>query len=197
MNIVQKILMIMGLAYIAIGGVITIVFAGSGQAGLFIVIPLFFVALGIVFVYGVSFTISKKKKISEFGKKYPAKIYGYVNDTSYMVNDSYPVNTKVRYFDETGVKREAIIPTSFAKGSDMYPIGMTIDIFEYHGKYNFDSKSVRNETLFREEELMNNKPIEPEKTTIVAVSCPSCGATYQATKGYSNKCPYCGSYHTV
>lgn len=128
MNIVQKILMIMGLAYIAIGGVITIVFAGSGQAGLFIMIPLFFVVLGIVFVCGVLFAISKKKRISEFGKKYPAKIYGYVNDTSYMVNGSYPVNTKVRYFDETGVKREAIIPT-IASHLKLY---IWIEMFEFY-----------------------------------------------------------------
>lgn len=197
MNIAQKILMIMGVSYIVIGGVITVALAGSGQAGLFIVIPLFFVVLGIAFVCGVLISIVKKKKISKLGRKYPAKIYGYVNNGSYKVNGCYTMNTKVHDFDENGVEREAVLPTAFAKGANMYPIGMTIDIFEYQGKYDFDPQSVRNEILPRENELMDDKPIEPEKMTIVAASCQNCGATYQAAKGYSNKCPYCGSYHTV
>ncbi|MGN0583997.1 MAG: hypothetical protein ACI4JD_00955 [Ruminococcus sp.] len=197
MNIAQKILLIMGSGYIAIGSVVTFAFVDSGQGGPYIMLPLFFVALGIAFVVGVFFSIAKKKKISRLGKRYPAKIYGYVDNTSYRVNGAYTVNTKVHYFDESGTEREAIIPTSFARGSNMYPIGMTIDIFEYQGKYDFDPKSVRNEILPREYELMDDKPLEPEKAAIVSVSCQSCGATYEAASGYSNKCPYCGSYHNA
>lgn len=197
MNIAQKILLIMGFGYIAIGSVVAFAFVGSGQAGSFIMIPLLFVALGIAFAVGVFFSIAKKKKISRLGKRYAAKIYGYVDNTSYRVNGAYTVNTKVHYFDESGTEREAIIPTSFARGSNMYPIGMTIDIFEYQGKYDFDPKSVRNEILPREYELMDDKPLEPEKAAIVSVSCQSCGATYEAASGYSNKCPYCGSYHNA
>ena len=197
MNIAQKILLIMGIVYMAVGGVIAVIFVLFIKSSPFILMPLFFVVLGASFVGGVLFTVRQKKKISKLGKKYPAKIYGYVNNTSYMVNGCYTLNTKVHYFDESGTEKEAILPTSFARGSDTYPIGMTIDIYEYRGKYSFDAGSVRNEVLFREDELMDNKPVELEKTTIVAVCCESCGATYQAQKGYSNKCPYCGNYYNT
>ena len=197
MNIAQKILLIMGIVYMAVGGVIAVIFVLFIKSTPFILMPLFFVVLGASFVGGVLFTVRQKKKISKLGKKYAAKIYGYVNNTSYMVNGCYTLNTKVHYFDENGTEKEAILPTSFARGSDTYPIGMTIDIYEHHGKYSFDAGSVRNEVLFREDELMDNKPVELEKTTIVAVCCESCGATYQAQKGYSNKCPYCGNYYNT
>ena len=42
MNMMQKILMIMGVAYIALGGTITVCFAVFGFPGPFLAIPLFF-----------------------------------------------------------------------------------------------------------------------------------------------------------
>ena len=197
MNGMQKILMIMGVAYIAIGGTFTVCFAGFDSVGFFLAIPLFFVALGIAFVAGVLISLSKKKKIIKHGHRYAAKIYGYVDNTAYMVNGRYTVNVKVHYFDENHVEREAIIPTAFERGSGMYPIGMTIDIFEYHGRFSFDPASVRNEVLPDELELMDDKPINPEQIRLVAVNCPNCGASFQAAAGYSSKCPYCGGYLNV
>lgn len=197
MNIAQRILLIMGFGYIGIGSVVALAFVGFGQIGPYIMLPLLFAALGTAFVAGVFITAAKKKRITRLGKRYAAKIYGYVDNTSYRVNGAYTVNTKVHYFDETGTEREAIIPTSFARGSNNYPIGMTIDIFEYNGKFSYDPKSVRNEILPREYELMDDKPLEPEKARTVSVSCQSCGATYEAASGYSNKCPYCGNYHNA
>ena len=140
---------------------------------------------------------SGKKKIEKQGRRFPAKIYGYVDNTSYTVNNSYTVNVKVHYFDERHVEREAILPTGFPQGSGMYPIGMTIDIFEYQGKFSYDPNSVRNEVLPGEDELMDDKPVAPDKLQLVAVTCPNCGSNFQAATGYSSKCPYCGGYINV
>lgn len=197
MNIAQKILLIMGAAFIAIGGVVTLIFGAVGGIGIFTAIPLLFVVIGICFIVVPLIGASKKKKILKRGNKYAAKIYGYVENTSYSVNGSFTVNVKVHYFDKDGIEREAILPTGFAKGSGQYPIGMTIDIYEYQGNYNFDPASVRNEILPREDELMDDKPVEPEKIKIVAATCQNCGASFQATSGYTARCPYCGSYHNT
>ncbi len=194
MNSAQKVLVIMGAAYIAIGGVVIVVFSGVGFPGVFTAIPLLFVVLGIAFILGVTASISKRKKIAKKGRRYAAKIYGYVDNSAFAVNGQCTVNVKVHYFDKNHVEREAILPTSFEKGSGMYPIGMTIDIFEYQGRFDFDPASVRNEILPGEAELMDDKPIEPEQIHLIAVSCPNCGSSFQAAAGYSSKCPYCGGY---
>ena len=74
---------------------------------------------------------------------------------------------------------------------------MTITIYEYQGKFNFDPASVRDEVIPGEAELMDDKPLEPEKLKMVAVTCKNCGASYQAATGYSSRCPYCGGYQNV
>ena len=91
-----------------------------------------------------------------------------------MVNGRFPVNVIVHYFDKNQIEREAVIPTAFEKGASTYPIGMTMDIYEYQGKY-----------------------VDPSKLRMTAVQCPNCGASYQAAAGYTGRCPYCGSYHNV
>lgn len=48
----------MGVAYIALGGTITVCFTGFGFPGSFIAIPLFFVVLGIAFVAGAIVSLS-------------------------------------------------------------------------------------------------------------------------------------------
>ena len=203
MDAMQKILMILGAAFAGMGLVFTIVFGsflpmmrGSG-ATVMIVVPIFFIIIGLSLVIFVLKAMSKKKEVERKGKKYSAKIYGYIENTSVMVNSNYLIDTKVHYFDEKHIEREAIIPTAFSKGSSQYPIGMTIDIYEYNGKYSFDPKSVRDEILPGENELMDNKPVEPEKITNVAVECKNCGATFQAVKGYTERCPYCGSVYNT
>ncbi|MBD5540046.1 MAG: hypothetical protein HDR00_02460 [Lachnospiraceae bacterium] len=203
MNAMQKILMILGAAFAGMGLIGTVVFGGflsmipGSGVRVMIVIPIFFMIIGLSLVIFVLKAVSKKRAIKKKGKKYPAKIYGYIENTSVMVNSTYLIDTKVHYFDEKHIEREAIIPTAFNKGSSQYPIGMTIDIYEYNGKYSFDPKSVRDEILPGENELMDNKPIEPAKIAHVAVECKNCGATFRAVKGYTEKCPYCGSVHNT
>lgn len=203
MNAMQKILMALGAAFAGMGLVFTVVFGSflpmmpRSGAMVMIVVPIFFIIIGLSLVIFVLTGVSKKKEVEKKGKKYPAKIYGYIENTSVTVNSSYLIDTKVHYFDEKHIEREAVIPTAFSKGSSQYPIGMTIDIYEYNGKYSFDPKSVRNEILPGENELMDNKPVEPEKITNVAVECKNCGATFQAVKGYTERCPYCGSVHNT
>lgn len=162
MNMGQKILLIVGGAFAAIGAVLTVVFGSVGMVFLpmraFLALPLFFVILGICFIAAVLI---------------------------------------VHYFDKNQIEREAVIPTAFEKGSGAYPIGMTMDIYEYQGRYGFDPGSVRDEILPGEQELMDDKPVDPSKLRMTAVQCPNCGASYQAAAGYTGRCPYCGSYHDV
>ena len=90
-----------------------------------------------------------------------------------------------------------ILPTSFCKGSSQYSLGMTIDILEYQGKYEYDPSSVRYEILPGEQELMDNKTVDPSQLHMIAVTCPNCGASYKKAAGYAEKCPYCGSYQNT
>lgn len=195
MNAGQKIILIIGAAFLALGIPMTVIFsvvfsyAGMGAVAL---LPLIFVILGIVLIIIPATGMAKTAAVRKHGTRYAAKIYGYTEDTSYTVNGAYPVDVKVRYFDPSGNVREAVIPTRFAAGSMDYPIGMTMDIYEYHGKYSWDPGTVRNERLFGEDELMDNKPVEPEKLHMVSVTCPHCGATFSAARGYASRCPYCG-----
>ncbi|MCM1126462.1 MAG: hydrogenase maturation nickel metallochaperone HypA [Lachnospiraceae bacterium] len=203
MNVLQKLLMALGAAFAGIGLIFTVVLGsalpkvpGSGPM-VMIVIPIFFILIGLSLIIFVLTAVAKKKEVAKKGKKYSAKIYGYVENTSVRVNSDYLIDTKVHYFDEKHIEREAIIPTGFNRGSSQYPIGMTIDIYEYNGKYSFDPKSVRDEILPGENELMDDKPIEPERITNVAIECKNCGATFQAVKGYTERCPYCGSIYNA
>lgn len=201
MNGAQKVLILVGGIFASAGAILTAVFLGVssifGGVGGFIAIPLGFVVLGLGFIFSVVSSYVKKKKIVKRGDKYAAKIYGYVENTSYMLNGRFTLNVKVHYFDKAHIEREAILPTEFARGSNLYPIGMTIDIYDYRGKFGFDPKSVRAEILPGEEELMDDKPVNPDQVQLVAVTCPNCGSSFQAAAGYSSKCPYCESYLNV
>lgn len=201
MNIAQKIISIIGAAFVGIGIVVAIPMCVVGSyvdgAMFFVLIPLFFVVLGLAFIGGAFVGVFKKKYIRKHGTKYAAKIYGYIENTSYVVNGRFSLNVKVHYFDKKMIEREAILPTAFQSGSSKYPIGMTIDIYEYNGKYGYDPDSVRNEVLPGEKELMDDKPMEPGKLKMVAIVCPNCGASFQAASGFSSRCPYCGGYQNI
>lgn len=203
MNMAQKILLIIGIVFAAVGAMVAVVFvfAGIGMAfqemGVFLVLPLFFIVLGVCFIAAVLTGMHKKSVIVKKGTRYAAKIYSYTENTAYTVNGRFPVNVVVRFFDRNQVRREAVIPTAFEKGAGAYPIGMTMDIYEYQGKYGWDSQSVRDEILPGEQELMDDKPVDTSKLRMKAVQCPNCGASYQAAAGYTGKCPYCGSYYNV
>lgn len=201
MTFAQKSLLILGSIFTGLGTLCAILFFTMNTilhaSPLFVLFPFVFVVIGLGFIIGVLVSVRKKTNIQKYGVRYPAKIYNYVKNTSYMVNGRYPVNTVVHYFDNYHVEREAVLPTSFCQGSSMYPIGMTIDIFEYRGKYSYDPASVRYEILPGEQELMDNKPINPAEVQMVAVTCPYCGASFKKAAGYVEKCPYCGSYQNT
>lgn len=201
MKTLYLILLFMGGMFTLIGSVVGIIFASAfsqmPDAGPFLLIPMLFVVLGLAFIGSVFYLKGRGKRIRKHGRRYEAKIYGYVRDHSIMVNGSYPVNVKVHYFDEHYVEKEAIIPTQFTAGSGEYAIGMTMDIYEYQGKYSWDPASVSNKILAGEEELMDDKPVEPEKLSLIAVTCNHCGSSFKSAKGYAGKCPYCGNYINI
>ena len=193
MNFLRNIILILGASFFFIGTLVTVIFASLGDFGVFLLIPGFFVLIGIAFIVaGINMAISAKK-IKSRGTKYKAKIYSYVDNTSVVVNGTFTVNCKVHFWDKNGIEKEAIIPTGFTRGSNEYPIGMTIDIYEYEGRYDFDKHSVRSEILDREDELMDDKPVDRAQVRMTAISCQSCGITYEAVAGYSASCPYCGN----
>lgn len=199
MNGAEKVLTLVGAVFAGIGTVITVIFFGMAKVvgagfGVFVALPLFFVVMGLCFVIAPVISKKKRAKIIKNGTKYPAKIYGYAKNASYVVNGVHPTDTKVHYFDNNGVEREVVLPTRCAGSDGLMPVGMTVDIYEYKGKFSWDASSVRSEVLYREAELMDNKPIEPEKQNIVAVKCKNCGATFEAIKGFTGQCPYCGGY---
>lgn len=202
MSGIQKILLIVGAAFTAIGGVFTVTFWRvsvwmTDDFRAFLMIPVLFLILGLAMILWVLVKRYQRFFIIKHGTKYPAKIYSYVENTAYTVNGRFPVNVKVHYFDRNHIEREAIIPTNFEQGTGDYPVGMTIDIYEYRGKYDFDPASVRDEILPGEGELMDDKPVDPSKVRLVAVSCQGCGASFQAAAGYAGRCPYCGRYKNV
>ena len=161
----------------------------------YITLPLagVFIAIGVGFLLGVIIPSCKSKKMLLSGTKYTGKIHSYCDDTTLIYNGQYRVNIKVHYFDKTGIEREALVPTKFIRGTGDYPIGATIDIYEQNGKYTWDPKSVRYETIEREEELMDNKPVAQSKLEIVGICCPNCSANFTGARGYVSRCPYCGA----
>lgn len=198
MNSAEKVKLIMACTFLPIGVLIFLVTLVTG-----IIVPVVWIiggCISLVFIgIGLGFLISflvkrnKVKEIRENGKKYTGKITGYVEDKSVVVNGRFLMNTKVHYFDEFGVERETIVPTKFNQGNNDFPIGATIDFVEYNNKFSWVEGSVRNEKLEGEDELMDQKPMDPSQIRLAAVSCRSCGASFAATKGYIATCPYCGN----
>ena len=182
MNAAHKIVVLVGSIFLAVGVFVGIIFAIVAEPGKF---PLAMLSLPGSFL------------LIGGGMDIVVAILVHTENTSVRVNNTYMMDTIVHYFDSYHVEREAIIPTGFTRGAGMYPIGLTIDIFEYNGKYGYDPDSVRDERLPGEEELMDDKPVAPDKLRLVAVRCPNCGSSFRAATGYSSKCPYCGNYLNV
>lgn len=197
MKTLKIILLIMGLAYVLIGGGVTLAFLGTGMPFYSAIAPMIFIVLGIGFLVGVWMIDKKKRDAIKNGIRYAAKIHSYVEDGSILVNGKHPYNVRAHYWDENGIEREAILKTSFSYGEGTFPIGMTIDIFEHEGYYGYDEHSVRSEVLPREDELMDNRPIDPNAVHTTAALCPNCGASFEAALHYVNRCPYCDSYLNI
>lgn len=198
MNSAEKFDLLFGGIFSGVGVVLFIVSIGcliSGQlepVGICAIFMLVFGGVGAGFLIVLIVSLTKKKRILSKGKKYTGKIYGYCEDKSFTMNGDFLVNTRVRYFDEDGIEREAILPTRFTKGTGDFPIGATIDISVLDKSCSWDNKSVRYEEIDREDELMDSKPLEQSKLNMVAVSCRNCGASFTAAQGYVCNCPYCG-----
>lgn len=178
---------------------LTVLLAGGGVvgAGVPALLGVVFGSVGGGFLIHNMKTKKKMKKILAVGERFTGKIYGYVEDKSFTMNGDFLVNTKVRYFDESNVEREAILITRFTKGKASFPIGATIDIAQLGTDFTWVPDSIRYEHIFREEELMDDKPLLPEHVKMIAVHCDSCSASYVAAWGYAAKCPYCGTMVNV
>ena len=192
MKTVYKILILVGAIFALVGLLLTFIFLVNRDVfGIWAFFPLFFVILGLCFIIPGIIDYTKNRKIIKNGKRIPAKICGYMEDKNVVINGGYAVNTIVRYFDSYRRVKETVIETGFQHGSNAYPIGMTVDLYEYDEKISWDRNSVRQETLFDERELMDG--IEDNSDgEVIAVECPKCGASYCAAKEYASKCPYCG-----
>ena len=192
MKTVYKILILVGAIFALVGSLLTFIFFVNRDVfGLWSLFPLFFVALGLCFIIPGIIDVTKNRKIIKNGKRIPAKICGYVEDKHVVINGGYAVNTVVRYFDSYRRVKECVIETGFQRGSNAYPIGMTVDLYEYDGKISWDQDSVRQETLFDEKELMDGIE-DTSDGEVIAVNCPKCGALFCTAREYAAKCPYCG-----
>ena len=181
MKAAYKILFFMGLIFVFVGIVVFVPFVLNIQVfGIMVAIPVFFVILGICFIVPFAKQKNADKKIMRLGKKRIAKISDYVEDTSATVNDEYLINTVVHYPDDRGKTCDAILETGFMRGSNKYPLGMSVDIYEYKGRVVWDKKSVRIEEI----------PGEPESEVVVS-ECKNCGSSVCQIKGFTNRCPYC------
>ncbi len=123
MNAAHKIVVLVGSIFLAVGVFVGIIFAIVAEPGKF---PLAMLSLpgGFLLIGGdmdivVAILVHNKKMIVKKGVKYPAKIYGYTENTSVKVNNTYMMDTIVHYFDSYHVEREAIIPTGFTRGAGM------------------------------------------------------------------------------
>ena len=193
MKAAYKIFFLVGAIFAFVGMIVTAVFfANRDVFGWLGLLPLIFVVVGIALIIHAIRRIFMNRKIVEKGKRISAKIYGYVEDKSTTVNGTYAVNTVVHYFDINGKECEAILETGFLRGSNEFPIGMTVDIYEYNGSIGYDKASVRSETIPREARLMHKKQINTDEMEVIAIECKNCGASFCVTKGYAKKCPYCG-----
>ena len=180
MKAAYKVLLLVGSIFAFVGVCILVPFIANINVfkGM-VAIPAFFVLLGIGFMIPAFVQSRNNKIIVANGKRRTATICDYVEDTSATVNGAYPVNTLVRYFDDYGRECETVLETGFLRGSNAYPLGMTLDIYEYNGKISWDKASVRSEEI-------------PAEAEVTAMECRSCGASFCATKGFVSKCPYCG-----
>lgn len=199
----QKFMRMFGGIFFSVGvvmlfiSVIAFIFGGFFVGGICFLLGAVFGAIGGGILINLIKQISKAKDIEKHGIKFEGKIYGYIDDKSFTMNGDYLVNTKVHYFDKDHIEREGIIQTRFTKGTSDFPIGATIDIIEYKGKYTWVPGSVRFTHIDGEEELLDDKPLAPDKIKMSAVSCQSCGVSFTAVSGYAAKCPYCGAATNV
>ena len=115
MTFAQKLLMIIGIIFTSVGAFILALTLGLNLFffffSLFMILPISFLTTGLGFIIGVCIGIRKKSNIRKRGTRYAAKIYGYVQNTSYVVNGRYPLSTVVHYFDNYHIEREAILPS--------------------------------------------------------------------------------------
>ena len=129
MNAAHKIVVLVGSIFLAVGVFVGIIIAIVAEPGKFplamLSLPGSFLLIGGGMDIVVAILVHNKKMIVKKGVRYPAKIYGYTENTSVRVNNTYMMDTIVHYFDSYHVEREAI-----TRGAGMYPIGLTIDIFE-------------------------------------------------------------------
>ena len=144
MKTVYKILILVGAIFALVGAMLTFIFLVNRDVfGLWSLFPLFFVALGLCFIIPGIIDVTRTRKIIKNGKRIPAKICGYVEDKSVVINGGYAVNTVVRYFDSYRRVKETVVETGFQHGSNAYPIGMTVDLYEYNGKISWDRERMR------------------------------------------------------
>lgn len=148
MKAAYKILIVLGMIFFIVGLALLVPFIANISVFKWMVaIPAFFVVLGICFMLPGIAQLVGNRMIRKYGKKRAALIYDHIEDTSVTVNNEYTINTVVHYLDDDNTECEAILATGFMRGRGEYPLGLTIDIYEYNGKIGWDKNSVRSEEI--------------------------------------------------
>lgn len=105
MNAAHKIVVLVGSIFLAVGVFVGIIFAIVAEPGKFplamLSLPGSFLLIGGGMDIVVAILVHNKKMIVKKGVRYPAKIYGYTENTSVRVNNTYMMDTIVHYLTAT------------------------------------------------------------------------------------------------
>lgn len=162
-----------------------------GAGGVLLMVGAIFALVGGIFFAIGSLLDGKSKKILKEGTPHQGKIVDYDYDRSVTMNGSPLVELVVRYFDEEGKVKEAVIPTG-RPNRRAYPIGATVAFRTLEGKAALEGKPT-DEPLPGEERLLQSGCDPSGAAPRLGVHCPNCGAPVNVPLGMGEVCPYCGT----
>ncbi|MBO7667675.1 MAG: hypothetical protein J6T26_04355 [Firmicutes bacterium] len=185
-----------GLAFLLLGVILAAVnlFPGvrlMGGGGVLLMVGAIFALVGgIFFVLGSRLDGNSRRVLKE-GEPHRGKIFDYDYDPSVTMNGSPLLLLIVRYFDDAGEVKEAVIPTG-SPDRGRYPRGATVAFRLLEGKAALEGKPT-DEALPGEERLLQSG-FDPSGTAPrLGVHCPNCSAPVNVPLGMAEVCPYCGT----
>lgn len=176
------------LSSFVIAGIAVWVFFGSqqnqNQHGFLLIWTLIFAGVPLISIVSILRTIKKRADALRLGTRYQAKIVGYAFDYAMRVSGQSARDIVVAFIKDGKRYQRAISTKMFNR--TRFPIGATVDIYEYKGEYLIGSEAY-DERIPRETELMGNTSrLEqngvsnpPAKEDIWGtVVCPHCGQEF-------------------
>lgn len=185
-----------GLGFLLLGCILSAVNLSSrvhlmDAGGVLLLVGAIFALVGGIFFILGSRLDGRSRRILKEGAPHRGKIFDYDYDRSVTMNGSPLLLLIVRYFDEEGHVREAVIPTGSPNRS-AYPKGASVDFCTLEGRAALAGKPT-DEPLPGEERLLQSGVDLSGAAPRVGVHCPNCGAPVNVPLGMGEVCPYCGT----